>query len=99
MEHGEFIDGGGARRFHHAGCFDFSFGHIDYCLERAAAGGTTPMQALLSATGIAAAACGIAEHGRRRAACPATCTAQTSAALALARPMAISSHGGASHGT
>ena len=45
-----------------AGCFDFSFGHIDYCLELMVAAGMTPMQALLAATSVAAKACGIADQ-------------------------------------
>ncbi len=42
-----------------AGCFDFSFGHIDYCLELMVAAGLTPMQALVASTSAAAAACGV----------------------------------------
>jgi imidazolonepropionase-like amidohydrolase len=45
-----------------AGCFDFSFGHIDYCLELMVAAGMTPMQALLAATSVAAKACGVADQ-------------------------------------
>jgi imidazolonepropionase-like amidohydrolase len=45
-----------------AGCFDFSFGHIDYCLELMVAAGMTPMQALVAATSVAATACGVGEH-------------------------------------
>ena len=45
-----------------AGCFDFSFGHIDYCLELMVAAGLTPMQALLSATSVAATACGVGDR-------------------------------------
>ncbi len=45
-----------------AGCFDFSFGHIDYCLELMIAGGMTPMQALLAATSVAAKACGVVDQ-------------------------------------
>jgi imidazolonepropionase-like amidohydrolase len=45
-----------------AGCFDFSFGHIDYCLELMVAAGMTPMRALLAATSVAATACGIADQ-------------------------------------
>jgi adenine deaminase len=29
-----------------AGCFDFSFGHMDYCFDLMVAAGLTPMQAL-----------------------------------------------------
>jgi imidazolonepropionase-like amidohydrolase len=42
-----------------AGCFDFSFGHMDYCFDLMVAAGLTPMQALKSATSVAAAACGV----------------------------------------
>jgi imidazolonepropionase-like amidohydrolase len=45
-----------------AGCFDFSFGHIDYCLELMVAAGMTPMQALVAATSVAATACGVGEQ-------------------------------------
>jgi imidazolonepropionase-like amidohydrolase len=45
-----------------AGCFDFSFGHIDYCLELMVAAGMAPMQALLAATSVAAKACGVADQ-------------------------------------
>jgi len=45
-----------------AGCFDFSFGHMDYCLELMVAAGLTPMQALASATSVAAQACGVADQ-------------------------------------
>jgi imidazolonepropionase-like amidohydrolase len=45
-----------------AGCFDFSFGHIDYCLELMVAAGMTPMEALLAATSVAAKACGVADQ-------------------------------------
>jgi imidazolonepropionase-like amidohydrolase len=45
-----------------AGCFDFSFGHIDYCLELMVAAGMTPMQALVAATSAAATACGVADQ-------------------------------------
>jgi imidazolonepropionase-like amidohydrolase len=45
-----------------AGCFDFSFGHIDYCLELMVAAGLTPMQAIVAATGAAATACGVADQ-------------------------------------
>jgi len=45
-----------------AGCFDFSFGHIDYCLELMVAAGLTPMQAIVAATGAAARACGVADQ-------------------------------------
>jgi imidazolonepropionase-like amidohydrolase len=44
-----------------AGCFDFSFGHIDYCLELMVAAGLTPMQAIIAATSAAARACGVAD--------------------------------------
>jgi len=45
-----------------AGCFDFSFGHIDYCLELMVAAGLTPMQAIVGATSAAARACGVADQ-------------------------------------
>ena len=45
-----------------AGCFDFSFGHMDYCLDLMVAAGLTPMQALNSATSVAAAACGVGDQ-------------------------------------
>jgi len=45
-----------------AGCFDFSFGHIDYCLELMVAAGLSPMQAVVAATGAAARACGMADQ-------------------------------------
>jgi adenine deaminase len=45
-----------------AGCFDFSFGHIDYCLELMVAAGLTPMQAIVAATSAAARACGVAHQ-------------------------------------
>jgi adenine deaminase len=45
-----------------AGCFDFSFGHMDYCLDLMVAAGLTPMQALKSATSVAAAACGVGDQ-------------------------------------
>ncbi len=45
-----------------AGCFDFSFGHMDYCMELMVAAGLTPMQALASATSVAAAACGVGDQ-------------------------------------
>ncbi len=45
-----------------AGCFDFSFGHMDYCLDLMVAAGLTPMQALTSATSVAATACGVGDQ-------------------------------------
>lgn len=45
-----------------AGCFDFSFGHIDYCLELMVAAGMTPMQALVASTSAAAQACGVGDQ-------------------------------------
>jgi len=45
-----------------AGCFDFSFGHIDYCLQLMVAAGLTPMQAIVAATGAAARACGVGDQ-------------------------------------
>ena len=45
-----------------AGCFDFSFGHIDYCMELMVAAGFTPMQALVASTSAAAKACGVGDE-------------------------------------
>jgi imidazolonepropionase-like amidohydrolase len=45
-----------------AGCFDFSFGHIDYAMHLMVAAGMSPMQALMAATSVAARACGVAEE-------------------------------------
>jgi len=45
-----------------AGCFDFSFGHIDYCLELMVAAGMSPMQALVASTSVAATACGVGDQ-------------------------------------
>lgn len=45
-----------------AGCFDFSFGHIDYCLELMVAAGMSPMQALVASTSAAATACGVGDQ-------------------------------------
>jgi imidazolonepropionase-like amidohydrolase len=45
-----------------AGCFDFSFGHIDYCLELMVAAGMSPMQALTASTSVAATACGVGDQ-------------------------------------
>jgi imidazolonepropionase-like amidohydrolase len=45
-----------------AGCFDYSFGHMDYGLSLMVAGGMSPMEAILSATRIAAEACGVADE-------------------------------------
>lgn len=42
-----------------AGCFDFSFGHMDYSMELMVAGGMTPMQAIQASTSVSAAACGV----------------------------------------
>ena len=45
-----------------AGCFDFSFGHMDYALDLLAKAGMTPMQAIIAGTSVAAAACGVADE-------------------------------------
>ena len=42
-----------------AGCYDFSFGHIDYALHLMVAGGMSPMSAIMAATSISARACGV----------------------------------------
>jgi imidazolonepropionase-like amidohydrolase len=42
-----------------AGCFDFSFGHIDYEMHLMVAAGMSPMASIMSATSVAALACGI----------------------------------------
>jgi imidazolonepropionase-like amidohydrolase len=54
-----------------AGCFDYSFGHMDYGISLMIEGGMTPMEALKSATSVAAEACGVSatvgslESGKR----------------------------------
>jgi imidazolonepropionase-like amidohydrolase len=42
-----------------AGCFDFSFGHIDYAMKLMVAGGMSPMAAIMAATSVAARALGL----------------------------------------
>jgi imidazolonepropionase-like amidohydrolase len=42
-----------------AGCYDFSFGHIDYALHLMVAAGMSPMAAIKAATSVAAQACGV----------------------------------------
>ena len=42
-----------------AGCFDYSFGHMDYNLELLVEAGMSPMQAIQSATHFSAKACGV----------------------------------------
>jgi imidazolonepropionase-like amidohydrolase len=44
-----------------AGCFDFSFGHIDYSIELLVAAGMSTMQAILASTRVSALACGIGD--------------------------------------
>jgi imidazolonepropionase-like amidohydrolase len=44
-----------------SGCFDFSFGHIDYCLDLMVQGGMAPMDAIRACTSVAAAAIGIGD--------------------------------------
>ena len=45
-----------------AGCFDFSFGHMDYNLSLLVAAGMSPMQAIMAGTSRSARACGIGEE-------------------------------------
>ena len=45
-----------------AGCFDFSFGHMDYSMELMVLGGMTPMQAIIASTRVSAAACGVLDQ-------------------------------------
>jgi len=45
-----------------AGCFDYSFGHMDYNLELLVQAGMSPMQAIMSATRFSATACGVDTH-------------------------------------
>jgi imidazolonepropionase-like amidohydrolase len=42
-----------------AGCFDVTFGHLDYCLELMVRGGMTEMQALQACTSVSARAIGL----------------------------------------
>lgn len=42
-----------------AGCFDFSFGHLDYSIQLLARAGMTVMEAIVTATSASAAACGV----------------------------------------
>jgi imidazolonepropionase-like amidohydrolase len=42
-----------------AGCYDFSFGHIDYAMQLMVAGGMSPMAAIKASTSVAARACGV----------------------------------------
>ena len=42
-----------------AGCFDFSFGHLDYDLSLLVQAGMTPMQAIMAGTRFSAEACGV----------------------------------------
>lgn len=42
-----------------AGCFDYSFGHMDYNLSLLVQAGMTPMQAITAATRFSARACGV----------------------------------------
>jgi imidazolonepropionase-like amidohydrolase len=44
-----------------AGCFDFSFGHIDYSIELLIAAGMSPMEAILAGTSASAQACGVSD--------------------------------------
>jgi imidazolonepropionase-like amidohydrolase len=45
-----------------AGCFDFSFGHIDYAMHLMVAAGMTEMEAIMATTSIAARACGVGDE-------------------------------------
>jgi imidazolonepropionase-like amidohydrolase len=45
-----------------AGCFDFSFGHMDYNLSLLVAAGMSPMQAIMAGTSRSAGACGMDEQ-------------------------------------
>lgn len=45
-----------------AGCFDYSFGHMDYGISLMVDAGLTPMEALRSATSVSAAACGVGDE-------------------------------------
>lgn len=42
-----------------AGCFDYSFGHMDYNLDLLVQAGMTPMQAIMAGTRFSARACGV----------------------------------------
>ncbi|MDP9467370.1 MAG: amidohydrolase family protein [Chloroflexota bacterium] len=42
-----------------AGCFDFSFGHLDYDLSLLVQAGMSPMQAIMAGTRFSARACGV----------------------------------------
>lgn len=42
-----------------AGCFDYSFGHMDYNLRLLVEAGMSPMQAIMAATRFSARACGV----------------------------------------
>ncbi len=42
-----------------AGCFDYSFGHMDYNMALLVQAGMTPMQAIMAATRFSARACGV----------------------------------------
>jgi imidazolonepropionase-like amidohydrolase len=44
-----------------AGCFDFSFGHIDYSIELLVAAGMSAMQAIRASTHVSATACGVGD--------------------------------------
>jgi imidazolonepropionase-like amidohydrolase len=45
-----------------AGCYDVSFGHMDYCAELSVAAGMTPLEAIQSMTGAAAEACHVSDR-------------------------------------
>jgi imidazolonepropionase-like amidohydrolase len=42
-----------------AGCFDYSFGHMDYNMSLLVQAGMTPMQAIMAGTQFSARACGV----------------------------------------
>jgi imidazolonepropionase-like amidohydrolase len=42
-----------------AGCFDFSFGHLDYSIQLLARAGMTAMETIVASTSASAAACGV----------------------------------------
>jgi imidazolonepropionase-like amidohydrolase len=44
-----------------AGCFDFSFGHMDYSIELLVAAGMSVMEAIVASTRVSAIACGVGD--------------------------------------
>jgi imidazolonepropionase-like amidohydrolase len=62
---GRFMDMGLGERIiggTDAGCFDFSFGHMDYCLQLFVAAGMSPSEAIVASTSRAAGACGLGDR-------------------------------------